>query len=685
MTFAQPQWFWALLLLPLLLALFIGSEARRRKLLRTLVAARLEDRLAGTISVGKRRWRFALLLLAAAGAIVSLARPQYGFTWQHSQRKGRDVLIAIDVSRSMLANDLAPSRLARARLAAQDLIAQLEGDRVGLIAFAGNAFLQAPLTADFSAIMTSLEEFDVDLIPRGGTNLAEAIRVAVDAFGKGESDNRALVVFTDGEELDADGVKVATESRDLLRIFAVGLGSPEGSLIPVTGSAGGTEFVRDAKGEFVKSRLDEPRLQKIAEVTGGFYVRLQSGPAEMTRVVREGFQQMNEKEIDAKMARQPIEQYHWPLAVAIVALSGALLTGERRRSAWRAAAIRGVALVFLLLPLPAQAKSGAMAAYEQQDYKAAAELFAKEASRRPEVEALQFNLGSAAYKAGEYDRALEAFAKAVTSPEPQLRSKAEYNLANTLFQRGAAQKEKEPKVREWKNAVQHYDQALKVDPKNSNAEHNRNVVRKMLEELEKEQQSEKNEEQKKEEQKKDDKGEDPKDEKAGSEDQQSKGDKGEDQQPSKSGEEKQEPKSGEEKQSGDGQPKDSADGKPESGAEGKPQEPKPGESGKPQKDGKPDAGKEPGEPGEHAGDQKAQPPPGEAGKKPSGEVKAQASQEAGEPSAEEQAAAEAAAAAEGRMTEQQAKALLDSLKSEEGRVQLLRRERRGAAPVMKDW
>ncbi len=174
MTFAQSSWFWALLLPARadLVLFFLQRAPAREWLLRQLVAARLQDRLAGTVSIGRRRLRFALLLLALGCVIASLARPRFGYTWEESKHKGRDVLLAIDCSRSMLATDLAPSHLGRAKLVAQDLIGQLQGDRVGLIAFAGNSFLQAPLTADHSAVLNSLAELDTTIIPRGGTDIA---------------------------------------------------------------------------------------------------------------------------------------------------------------------------------------------------------------------------------------------------------------------------------------------------------------------------------------------------------------------------------------------------------------------------------------------------------------------------------------------------------------------------------
>ncbi len=503
MTFAHPHWFWALAVVPVQIGFFLRNESLRAKLLRKLVAARLLDRLAGNVSVGKRRVRFILLLLGMAAVIVSLAQPRYGYRWEESKRKGRDVLIAIDVSKSMLATDLAPNRLARAKYAAQDLIAQLGGDRVGVIAFAGSAFLQAPLTADFTAVLGSLNELDPEIIPRGGTNLAEAIRVAVEAFGKGESEHRALIIFTDGEELDADGIKAAEGVKDSVKIFGVGIGSADGSLIPLGGSG---EFVKDDAGQIVKSRLDEVRLRKIAELTGGFYVHLLNGPAEMTQIVRDGLGGMTEKEIDTKTSRQPIERYQWPLALGIALLAISMLLGERRRVA--AAAL----MLFTWLPAPQAAavtwistpgmdeyRAGETALREQNEaeakkqFGAAFEAFQQQAKRRSDSPEAQFNLGAAAYHLDRENEALEAFGRALLTTNPKLRTSAEKNLGHTLFRSGEkkAEKDKTGAIKTWEDALSHYESALKIEPENREVQADRDYVQQRIEELKKQEEQKK--------------------------------------------------------------------------------------------------------------------------------------------------------------------------------------------------
>src|SRR6266545_1911332 len=209
MNFGSPEWFWALLAIPILAVLFARAEQRGVVRLREFVSPKLLPQLSATVNRSRRVLRFGLLMLGLALAIVSLARPQWGYIYEDVKRKGLDLLFAVDTSRSMLSNDVPPNRLERVKLAAQDLINELEGDRVGLIAFAGRDFLHAPLTIDYEAAVESINDLDTKTIPEGGTNISEAIALASRTFGKSAMGNRALIVFTDGEELSGDAVKLA--------------------------------------------------------------------------------------------------------------------------------------------------------------------------------------------------------------------------------------------------------------------------------------------------------------------------------------------------------------------------------------------------------------------------------------------------------------------------------------------
>ncbi len=264
-------------------------------------------------------------------AITALAQPRWGYIYEDAKRKGLDLILAVDTSRSMLSNDVPPNRLERVKLATQDLINELQGDRVGLIAFAGRAFLQAPLTIDYDAAVEAINDLDTNTIPEGGSNISEAIDLAVRTYGKSAIGNRALIIFTDGEELSGDAPKAAKAAADAgVRIFTVGVGTPEGSLIPINGEDGGTAFVKDSKGQVVKSKLDEKRLKEIAENTGGFYLHL-DGARTMKQLFAEGLAKMQAGDIDARLSRRPIERYQWPLGAALFFLAASFLMRERRR------------------------------------------------------------------------------------------------------------------------------------------------------------------------------------------------------------------------------------------------------------------------------------------------------------------------------------------------------------------
>ena len=505
MTFGVPQWLWGLLLIPLLIALFVRSERRGLKRLQEFVSARLLPQLAGTVNRPRRMLRFALQLLGLALAIVSLAQPRWGYTFEDVKRKGLDLLIAVDTSRSMLSNDVQPNRLDRVKLAIQDLIGQLQGDRVGLIAFAGRAFLQAPLTIDYDAVVEALSDLDTKTIPEGGTNISSAITLATQSFGKSAMGNRALVIFTDGEELSGDAVKTAKEAADAgVRIFTVGVGTPQGSLIPVTGDDGQTSFVKDSSGQVVKSKLDDKRLREIAQATGGFYLHLENGPRSMQQIQNEGLAKMQAAEMDVRLSRRPIERYEWPLGAALIALALSILIPERKRAREKASAVASVrkaahgvagapagatataALLMMFLSSSAFATAPGLDAYRSGKFEDAYSQFQQTLKTHPQSRAedkLQFDSGAAAYKLKDYSKAMESFSQALLSPDTGLQSKGHYNLGNTLYQRGEAQKSDDKKLSDWTNALEHYEQTLKLDPQDKAAKDNYDYVKRKIDEL----------------------------------------------------------------------------------------------------------------------------------------------------------------------------------------------------------
>src|SRR5213596_4171435 len=505
MTFGAPQWFWGLALVPVLIAMFIRAEHRGLRRLQEFVSARLLPQLAGTVNRPRRVLRYGLQLLGLSLALIALAQPRWGYTFQDVKRKGLDLLIAVDTSRSMLSNDVQPNRLERVKLAVQDLINGLQGDRVGLIAFAGRAFLQAPLTIDYDAVVEALSDLDTKTIPEGGTNISSAITLATQSFGKSAMGNRVLVIFTDGEELSGDAMKTAKQAVDAgVRIFTVGVGTPQGSLIPVTGDDGQTSFVKDSSGQVVKSKLDDKRLREIAQTTGGVYLHLENGPRTMQQIQTEGLAKMKAAEMDVRLSRQAIERYEWPLSAALIALALSILIPERKRVRERryvpapapnaahsvaSGPVRTAgATAALLISLSSFAFAAApgIDAYREGKFEDAYSQFQQTLKSHPQSPAddkLQFDSGAAAYKLKDYNKALESFSQALLTRDTGLQSKGHYNLGNTLYQHGETEKSDDKKLSDWTNALDHYEQTLKLDPQNKEAKDNYDYVKRKIEEL----------------------------------------------------------------------------------------------------------------------------------------------------------------------------------------------------------
>jgi Ca-activated chloride channel family protein len=721
MTFGAAAWLWALLMIPFLVVLFVRAERGATLRLREFVSERLLPNLARTVDRRRRSLRFALVLLGLALAIIALAQPRWGYTYEDAKRKGLDLIFAIDTSRSMLSNDVPPNRLQRVKLAAQDLVNELQGDRIGLVAFAGRAFLQAPLTIDYDAAVEAINDLDTNTIPEGGTNISEAIDLAVRTFGKSAIGNRAVIIFTDGEELSGDASKTAKTAADAgVQIFTVGVGTPEGSLIPISnGEGGGTAFVKDSKGQVVKSKLDEKRLKEIAKSTGGFYLHLEDGPRTMKQLFAEGLAKMQAGDIDARLSRRPIERYQWPLGAAMFFLAASFLMRERKRlrsfvpRAVEPKKTLAVAATLLLLANISLGSAPGLDAYRQDKFSEAYQEFDKTLKEHPQTHAaekIEFDAGAAAYKMKDFGKALNSFSQALLSPDAGLQSRSHYNLGNTLYQRGDAQKKDAEKMKDWTNALQHYEESLKITPDNKEAKENLEYVKKKIEELKQKREqpppspspkpSENKKDDKDQQQKQDQKQEDQKNQ-AGKSDQQ-KSDKADDQSQAKNDSGKDKKKEDEPKAGKTPSPSPGGDQQSEQNQQGPSPSPSAqngegsdkrdkqdssaGDQEKPEQSTPSDKGNEssspsPGE-GEEPGTSPTATPASSPGKKLAGEVKGAGDEK---PNQNEQAAqvAEAEPEKDGQMSEKQAELLLQSMKDEERRVQL--DERKVARHVYNDW
>ncbi len=540
MRFEHPQLLWLLLALPGLTAFFWWSWRERRRLIAQFVQSRLLANLTVGVSATRLKVRLALLIAAVGLLVIALARPQWGFDWEEAKQRGLDVVVAIDTSRSMLAEDVAPNRLARAKLAALDLKKLARTDRVGLVAFAGSAFLQCPLSFDDEAFRQSVDALDVNIIPQGGTAIAEAIETARAAFKEKSDNHKVLVLFTDGEDHDGQAVETArSAAKEGLCIFTVGVGTPNGELLRITDARGRADYIKDEQGNVVKSHLDEQLLRQIAQATGGFYLRL-SGANTIDQLYEKGLAPLPKTEGSAKRIQRWHERYQWVLGLAIVLLLVEMFLPERkvvrRADAIVAAAanveLRKAVSVLILLALPASlwaSPSSALKKYEAGKYESSRREYEELLDARPADARLRFNAGAAAFQAQNYDKALKHFSASLDPRNVPLQQRAYYNLGNTQYRQGEDEAEPPKKLSHWEEAVQSYESALKLNPQDADAGYNLELVRKKLEELKKQQQQQQQQQQPQDDQK------DKSDQK---QDQQSKNDQKQDQQPS--GQDKQE-------------------------------------------------------------------------------------------------------------------------------------------------
>lgn len=332
MRFAEPYNF-VLLAGVLVLALFaFWALGRKRKLLARFGDIPLIMKNAPYISFARQRSKVLLVLLALCLGVTALARLQFGTHMEMMKREGIDLVVAMDLSNSMLATDMKPNRLEKAKQELRGVIDRLRGDRIGLVAFAGEAFVQCPLTLDYAAARFLLTAMDQNTVSVQGTSLSAAIDKAAAMFSKQEKKHKVLLLLTDGEDHEGGAEAAAETARtDGMKIYTVGIGSSAGEPIPVLDRRGNqVGFRKDEAGEVVVSRLDETTLQKISLSTGGKYYHATAGEIELDRIFEE-IGQLEKKELEGTLVTRYDDRYQWPLLFAIFLVIGEFFVSERKK------------------------------------------------------------------------------------------------------------------------------------------------------------------------------------------------------------------------------------------------------------------------------------------------------------------------------------------------------------------
>ena len=336
--FSNQEYLFALFLIPLLILFFVWVRHSKKKALQRFGNLQLMEKLMLSNSPRRQTWKTVLLLSALFFFLVALARPQIGTRLEEVKRKGVDIFVAIDISKSMLAEDIKPNRLTKAKHEVASLVERLKGDRIGLIAFAGEAFVQCPLTLDYGALKMFLDIMEPGLIPIPGTALGKAIEKAIGSFLETERKHKVLLIITDGEDTVEDPLKMAElAEKEGIVIYTVGIGSPQGVPIHMYDNSGKhTGFKKDRQGNVVTTKLEQLTLEKIALQTNGKYYNATPAEMELGKIYDE-IDKMEKKELASRIFSQYEDRFQYFLSIGLILLIIDILLPERKnvKREWR--------------------------------------------------------------------------------------------------------------------------------------------------------------------------------------------------------------------------------------------------------------------------------------------------------------------------------------------------------------
>ena len=438
MTLAQPAWLALLLLIPLFVTGAVLTARLRRKQWAAFAAPRLRPKLLHRTSPLPRWLAFSFLLAAVALLAVGLARPQTSQGSEVETSRGRNVLLAIDLSRSMRVADLKPDRLTQAKTLCYELIEALPKDRLGLIGFAGEAYPFAPLTVDHAAVRESIAQLDMESIPVGGTNLEGTLALAIKMLKETGQKENALILLTDGEETSGRMSELAAEAKLAgVYVFTIGVGTEAGDFVPDPEFPDGKH--RDRAGNLVRSGLNTAPLKRLAQETGGRFA-VATSAANIPDMVKLAISDLDQFEIVGRERAVPVEYYQWFVLPGILLLIASIIAGTRWRGLGPAGAASAAACLLLCpQPLRAGEPDEARRALAEGRHEQAMTLFGKLADEtRDPDKAARYRLAqaNAAYQHGDLDTARHGFSEALRADDPRVRAAAHHGLGTQLFNSG---------------------------------------------------------------------------------------------------------------------------------------------------------------------------------------------------------------------------------------------------------
>lgn len=330
---AHPEYIYLLLLIPVYIICFWLMKRWKRNALKRFGDSSIIRKLFPDVSITRPTVKFIFLILAFAFLVAAVCGPLIGSKLEEVKRKGADIIIALDVSNSMRAEDIRPSRLERSKQAISRLIDKLQGDRIGLVVFAGDAYMQLPITTDYGAAKLFLSTIEPDIVPRQGTAIGAAIDMATSAFSDSSRKHSAVVIITDGENHEDDAIDAAKKAAEQgVKIYTIGMGSPEGAPIPIYNNGARVGFKQDNSGQAVVTKLDATALQEIAEAGKGKFVRASNSDDGLDIILKE-INALDKKEFQAKMFTDYENQFQYFLGASLMFFILEFMLGEKK-SKW---------------------------------------------------------------------------------------------------------------------------------------------------------------------------------------------------------------------------------------------------------------------------------------------------------------------------------------------------------------
>ena len=501
----------ALAAVPIVMLAYAAARVARRRALARLLSSQHLERLAFSEGAGRYYARAVLASLGIALSLCALARPRWGTRLEVVTRKGVDIVVALDTSLSMLSEDVKPNRLELAKREVADLIDHLAGDRIGIVAFAGDAYVACPLTLDMGAAKMFLSDLGPNTVGSPGTAVGDAIRKGVAAFGRKEQKHKVLVLMTDGEDHQTDPLGAAKDAKEAgVVIHAIGFGTGGGAPIPLKEEGTVTDYKRDGKGDVVVSRLDETMLAGVAAYTGGGYYRASPAQAELDRVM-DDIGKMDKTELSQKLYALKEERFQYPLIAGLLlllieaALRASGSSARRGRNAAMAGARSAKAVAAALLVLLLAGRSGSAAPlpltgaapevergnrlYEEGKLDEAMAAYARARAKVPDAPEVTFDVGNVLYRQEKLDEARKEYERAAGASDTGVSTKAQYNIGNTLFRKGDMQ-----------GALAAYEKAIRQDPTDLDAKWNYELVKQKLQQQQQQQEQDEKEPQPKDQQ-----------------------------------------------------------------------------------------------------------------------------------------------------------------------------------------